>query len=189
MTSTHPVIEELAALFATEGAREYLGEAVSQGEHMRQAGHLATRAGAAAPLVAAALLHDVGHFKGTLSGVELMRGNDNHHSQTGASFLAQWFGPAVTEPVRLHVDAKRYLCAVEQNYFDKLSAASVYTLSVQGGPMSKEEIGTYEVSPHARDAVALRRFDEQAKDPGAKTPAFECFAELLEGLLIRNDRR
>ena len=77
-----------------------------------------------------------GHFHGTHTGEDLMRGTDNHHSETGADWLSPWFGPAVTEPIRLHVAAKRYLCAVEPGYFERLSEASVFTLSVQGGPMS-----------------------------------------------------
>ena len=103
-------------------AQDYLGEPVSVAVHMRQAGALAQAAGAPAEQVAAALLHDVGHIcGGTVSGRELMAGSDNRHGEAGADWLAQWFGPEVTEPVRLHVAAKRYLCTVEPGYFGKLS--------------------------------------------------------------------
>ncbi len=132
--TTEPVTL-IAGLFDGEGASEYLGEEVSQAAHMLQAAALAAGDGAAPPLVAAALLHDVGHFTGVagaVSGHQLMAGTDNRHSDTGAAWLAQWFGPAVTEPVRLHVAAKRYLCAVEPGYAATLSAASDYTLSVHG---------------------------------------------------------
>jgi gamma-butyrobetaine dioxygenase len=176
-------IARLAALFATEGTSEYLGEPVTQAAHMLQAATLAEQAGAGKELIAAALLHDVGHFTGAISGAELMRGTDNKHSDTGAAWLAQWFGPEVTEPVRLHVAAKRYLCAVEPGYADQLSEASVYTLSVQGGPMSEEEAREFAASPHAEAACELRRWDDQAKDPAARTPPFEHFAPLLGELL------
>jgi len=182
MTAADPV-RVIAELFAAEGASEYLGEPVTQAAHMLQAGALAEAAAAAPDLVAAALLHDVGHFTGVISGAELMNGRDNRHGDAGADWLAQWFGPAVTEPVRLHVAAKRYLCAVEPGYFDRLSEASVYTLGVQGGPMSDEEVAAFEAGPHSARAVALRRWDEAAKDPDADVPAFAHYRGLLAALV------
>jgi len=176
-------VDVIGALFAGEGAQDYLGEEVSVAVHMRQAGTLAEAAGAPATQVAAALLHDVGHICGrTVSGRELMEGTDNRHGEAGAAWLAQWFGEEVTEPVRLHVAAKRYLCAVEPGYYSKLSAASVYTLSVQGGPMNPAEAAAFEALPHAQAAVAVRRWDEEAKDPAAETPEVEHFRALLTRL-------
>lgn len=175
-------VDAIAELFANEGAGEYLGEPVSQAEHMLQAGMLAEAEGAPPALVAAALLHDVGHFHGVVTGRDLMRGIDNRHSDTGAEWLAQWFGPDVCEPVRLHVAAKRYLCAVEPSYFHQLSPASVHTLEVQGGPMSPDEVAAFEAGGYAEAAVRLRRWDEGAKDPNAPTPAFDHFRPLLESL-------
>jgi gamma-butyrobetaine dioxygenase len=172
----------IAALFASEGAAGYLGEPVSQAAHMLQAGALAERAGATSDLVAATLLHDVGHFTGTRTGEDLMRGTDNRHGEQGAAWLAQWFGPEVTEPVRLHVAAKRYLCAVEPGYLSRLSPASVFTLGVQGGPMRPDEILAFEANPHAGPACQVRRWDDQAKDPDAPVPPFEHFAPLLAAL-------
>ena len=166
-------IDAIAGLFAGPGARDYLGEAVTIGEHMRQAGALAEAAGAPAPLVAAALLHDVGHLRGE---------TDARHGSGGASWLSQWFGPEVTEPVRLHVAAKRYLCATEPGYSSLLSSESVRTLALQGGPMTSEQAAAFEALPHARDAVAVRRWDDQAKDPALTPPGFAHFAPLLEGL-------
>ncbi len=179
---TTQALEEIRSLFASEGMRDYLGEPVTLAAHMLQAGALARAAGADDPLVAASLLHDVGHFHGFFSGSDLMSGTDNHHSYTGASWLSTWFGPEVTEPVRLHVAAKRYLCAVEPDYFAKLSAASVYTLSVQGGPMKRDELVAFEASSFAEDAEAVRRWDDMAKDPNASMPQFEDFGALLEHL-------
>jgi gamma-butyrobetaine dioxygenase len=173
----------IAGLFASEGAAEYLGEPVTQAAHMLQAAALAEQDGAPPALVAAALLHDVGHFHGAVTGHDLMHGTDNRHSHTGADWLAQWFGPEVTEPVRLHVAAKRYLCATEPGYAAALSPASVYTLGVQGGPMQGAELEEFTASPYAADAVRVRRWDDQAKDPQAGAPEFSHFRPLLSGLL------
>ncbi|NJP43315.1 2-trimethylaminoethylphosphonate dioxygenase [Actinacidiphila epipremni] len=177
-------LDPLAELFAGPGAAEYLGEEVTVAEHMLQAGALAEAEGAAPHLVAAALLHDVGHFDGAhVTGKELMAGSDNRHSHTGADLLARWFGPEVTEPVRLHVAAKRYLCAVEPGYRERLSAASEYTLQVQGGPMGEQEAAAFARLPYARDAVAVRRWDEAAKQPSADGRTFAHFLPLLTALL------
>src|SRR6266566_7039466 len=112
---------------------------------MRQAAALAAAAGADAPLVAAALLHDVGHLRGE---------TDARHGAAGAHWLSRWFGDPVTEPVRLHVAAKRYLCATEPGYFGLLSPESVRTLARQGGPMTPEQAAAFAALPYARDAGA-----------------------------------
>jgi gamma-butyrobetaine dioxygenase len=177
------VVETLAGLFATSGSSDYFGEPVTQAAHMLQAAALAEAAGAGTALVAAALLHDVGHFVGEISGADLMRGTDNRHGDAGADWLSRWFPPAVTEPVRLHVAAKRYLCAIEPGYYDRLSDASRYTLSVQGGPMSGGEVAGFARAPYAADAIALRRFDEAAKQPSAVVPGFGRYEELLRSLI------
>jgi gamma-butyrobetaine dioxygenase len=166
-------VETIRDLFTGPAARNHLGEPVPIGEHMLQAGALAEAAGAEDPLVAAALLHDVGHLFGA---------DEDRHGESGALWLSQWFGTAVTEPVRLHVPAKRYLCAVDAGYFGLLSAESVRTLSRQGGPMPAAEVTTFESLPHARDAVAVRRWDDRAKDPAVSPPRFTHFAPLLEAL-------
>ncbi|MFI2609892.1 TauD/TfdA family dioxygenase [Kitasatospora sp. NPDC018619] len=176
-------LDTIAALFAGEGAGEYLGEEVTMAEHMLQAAAAAEAAGAPDHLVAAALLHDVGHFRGALHGRDLMAGRDNRHSDSGADWLARWFGPEVTEPVRLHVAAKRYLCAVEPGYRERLSAASEYTLGVQGGPMDGRQAAAFAELPGALDAVAVRRWDEQAKVAGAPTPGFAHYRPLLAALM------
>ena len=183
MTGPDP-IQMIADLFAGEGASDYLGEPVTQASHMLQAAALAEGAGAGPELVAAALLHDVGHFTGAVSGHELMSGGrDNRHSDAGADWLAQWFGEEVTEPVRLHVAAKRYLCAVEPGYLAALSPASAYTLGVQGGPMGVAERAEFEANPQAGAALRLRRWDDAAKDPAASPPAFGYYKSMLRRLL------
>jgi phosphonate degradation associated HDIG domain protein len=173
----------IAAAFASEGARDYLGEPVSQAVHMLQAAALAERDGAGDALIAAALLHDVGHFAGAVSGLDLMRGTDTRHGDSGAAWLAQWFGPEVTEPVRLHVAAKRYLCATEPGYAALLSPASVYTLRVQGGPMQPAELAEFEAEPHAAAAIRVRRWDDAAKDPDAPAPSLDHFRPVLRALV------
>jgi gamma-butyrobetaine dioxygenase len=180
--SADEVVRVLADRFASDGAAEYLGEPVTQAAHMLQAAMLAERDGAEAALVAAALLHDVGHFAEAMTGHDLMSGTDTRHGEAGASWLAQWFGPEVTEPVRLHVAAKRYLCATEPDYLAALSPASVYTLGVQGGPMQGDELGGFEARPHAAAAIRVRRWDDQAKDPEVTPPPFSHFEELLRSL-------
>jgi gamma-butyrobetaine dioxygenase len=187
MTHADPVCQ-IADLFASEGAAEYLGEPATQAAHMLQAAHLAEREEAGDALVAAALLHDVGHFTGTVSGQQLMAGTDNRHSHAGADWLAQWFGPDVTEPVRMHVAAKRYLCAVEPGYADTLSPASVYTLGVQGGPMQGDALAKFAASPYAEDACRLRRWDDAAKEPAAAAPPFAHFRPLLIRLVSARGR-
>ena len=167
-------VEIIGDLFAGPGAQAYLGEPVTIGTHMRQAGALAEAAGADPALVAAALLHDVAHLR---------QETDARHGEAGARWLSRWFGEEVTEPVRLHVAAKRYLCATEPGYFALLSAESVRTLARQGGPMTAEDAAAFEALPYAGDAVAVRRWDDQAKDPAVTPPDFSHFAALLDALV------
>ena len=178
-------VETIGELFAGPGARDHMGEPVPIGEHMLQAGALAEAAGADAPLVAAALLHDIGHLLGESTGEGLAPPEDaeDRHGETGARWLAQWFGPAVTEPVRLHVPAKRYLCAADAGYFGLLSAESVRTLALQGGAMTAAEVTAFGALPFSRDAVAVRRWDDEAKDPAVMAPSFAHFAPLLAALV------
>jgi gamma-butyrobetaine dioxygenase len=171
----------ITALFAGEGAAAYLGEPVSQAAHMLQAAALAERDQAANALVAAALLHDVGHFAGTLGG-DANRGADNRHEESGAAWLAQWFGEEVTEPVRLHVVAKRYLCTVEPGYAASLSPASVSSLGVQGGPLQRAELARFEANPYAAGAVRVRHWDDAAKKPQARVPGLDHYTTVLREL-------
>jgi gamma-butyrobetaine dioxygenase len=176
--------DRLRELFNGPGTADYLGEDVSQAQHMLQTAALAEHDGAPTELVIAALLHDVGHFTGPLTGADLMGGTDNRHSHVAADWLARWFGPTVTEPIRLHVAAKRYLCAVDPTYAAVLSEASKYTLEVQGGPMSSEEVSAFEAEPYASDAVRLRRWDDAAKDATQAVPSIDHYEQRL-ALLAR----
>ena len=179
-------IERIAELFAGEGLRSYLGEEISIAVHMLQAGALAELSGATDHLVAAALLHDVGHFAAVSrrqTDGQQLESVDFRHQDSGADWLAEWFPLDVSEPVRLHVMAKRYLCRVEPDYVARLSPASVHTLSLQGGPLTDGEARLFESLPYAAAAVSVRRWDDVAKDPTMDTPPFGHFRPLLGHLL------
>lgn len=148
---------------------------VTQRQHALQAAWLAERDGHPDALVAAALLHDVGHLVHDLGENPAEEGVDDRHEELGHAWLARHFGPEVTEPVRLHVAAKRYLCATEADYFAKLSPDSVLSLSLQGGPMSSAEVSAFEALPHHAQAVQLRRYDEEAKIKDLATPPVAHF--------------
>jgi phosphonate degradation associated HDIG domain protein len=156
---------------------------VTQREHALQAAWLAEQAGCPDALIVASLLHDVGHLVHDLGANPAADGVDDRHEERGHAFLEAWFGPEVTEPVRLHVAAKRYLCATEADYFARLSPDSVLSLSLQGGPMSGEEAADFAALPQAAAAVQLRRFDEQAKIKGQATPPVDHFIPTVQRCL------
>jgi phosphonate degradation associated HDIG domain protein len=173
-------IEFLLRLFKERGDGAYLGEPVSQTEHALQAAWAAERAGAGGPLVAAALLHDIGHLLHDLPEDCALAGVDEAHEARGAGWLSRHFGPEVAEPVRLHVAAKRFLCATDPTYASRLSEASLRSLRLQGGPFTPDEAARFRDRPHAEAAITLRRLDEQAKVPGLRTPGLEHFRPCLE---------
>jgi gamma-butyrobetaine dioxygenase len=175
----------LSRLFQERGQEAYLGEAVSQLEHALQSAWAAEKAGADSSLIVAALLHDLGHLLHNLPESRALDGIDDRHEGLGARWVERWFGPAVSEPVRLHVAAKRYLCAVEEGYHEALSEASQRSLKLQGGPMSPAEVEAFRRNAHAEAAVALRRWDDEAKVPGLATPDLEHFRPHLERTVRR----
>lgn len=176
-------IEFILDLFARRGAEEYMGEAVSMAQHMEQSAACAEADGAPDSLVIAALLHDIGHFIGEHPIEALENGVDNLHEQAGADYLARHFPPEVTEPIRLHVAAKRYLCATDAAYFDRLSPASVNSLMVQGGPMNAAEVAAFEANPHHRAAVRLRLYDDDGKVAGLSIKPIAEYRARLRALL------
>jgi phosphonate degradation associated HDIG domain protein len=178
------LLERIFRLFAERGAAAYLGEAVSQAEHALQAAWAAERAGAASALVSAALLHDVGHLLHELPDDCAGHGVDDRHEALGAAWLGAHFGPEVAEPVRLHVAAKRFLCAAEPGYRNGLSEASLVSLRLQGGPFSAAEAERFRQGPFAAAAVALRRWDDGAKVERLLTPPLEHFRPHLEAALV-----
>jgi len=175
-------VDEIFALFKQRGTGAYYGESVSMAEHMLQAAHCAQAEGAPAPLVIAALLHDVGHLIETVPADIADWTTDAHHEEVGSRWLAQRFPAAVSEPVRLHVPAKRYLCATDDAYFAKLSPASVITLELQGGPMTRDQAARFEAETFYREAVRVRRWDDAGKIAGLPTPALEDYRVLIKSL-------
>ena len=177
------VVDEVCELFATRGHAAYVGEQVSQLEHALQAAYHAERAAADDALVTAALLHDIGHLLHKLPEDAADHGIDTRHEQIGQVWLARHCGPEVTEPVRLHVAAKRYLCATDPVYLAQLSPASTQSLRLQGGPFTSEEVSQFERHQHYRAAVTLRRWDDLAKVPGMQVPGLDHYRPRLARVL------
>jgi len=180
----HPIVSEIITLFNEKGGSMYGGEAVTQLEHALQGATLARQQGATSSLVTAALLHDIGHLLHDLPQDAPDEGVDDVHENLAAQFLAAHFTPDVVEPVRLHVEAKRYLCATENGYLQLLSAPSIQSLALQGGPMDKSEVSDFEQSPYYKQAVQLRIWDDSAKDPSVQTAPIESFADDIAAALL-----
>ena len=178
------VTEEILAIFQERGSSAYFGESVSMAEHALQAAHFAQLAAAPPALIVAALLHDIGHLVDQVPSDIADWTVDAHHEQVGSLWLAKRFGPAVSEPVRLHVPAKRYLLATDPTYFTKLSPASVITLKLQGGPMTTDEVATFETERFHGEAVRVRQWDDQGKVMGLKTPSFSDYRSFIEQLSV-----
>ncbi|HJV41107.1 HD domain-containing protein [Caulobacter sp.] len=178
---------ELTDLFTRLGGLHY-GEDVSQLAHALQTAHHAKADGASPALVAAALLHDVGHLMQKIGEDAADQGVDTRHEHIGAGYLARAFGPDVTEPIRLHVAAKRYRVAVDAVYLENLSKASLQSLALQGGPMSPEEIEAFLAEPAVEAALRLRTYDEAGKAPEAEVASFESYHDLLRDLIGRADQ-
>jgi len=168
-------VELILQLFREHGDSQYGFEAVSQLEHGLQTAALALQAGASEELVAAALLHDIGHLLHNLPEDAPDQGIDDRHEDMGGNWLAGRFCNEAVTAVRLHVPAKRYLCTIDSSYHDELSAPSRQSLILQGGPMTPTEVAKFEAHPCHRQSVQLRRWDDLAKEPGATTPTLEFF--------------
>ncbi len=182
-TDPSAVVDEIIRLFRERGDRRY-GEDVTERTHSSQCALLAEQAGCPPALVAAALLHDVGHLLHDLGEDVAQRGVDAHHEVGGDRWLRQWFGQEVTEPARLHVAAKRYLCTIDAAYRAGLSSASARSLELQGGLMTPEEVAAFEASPHHRAALQLRHFDDRGKDSDKPAVDLERFRPVLEALVL-----
>ena len=173
--------DEIAAAFDRRGGDSY-GEGVSQVEHALQCAQCAERDGAGAALVLATLLHDIGHLLHDFPDDVAEQGIDTQHESLGSAWLSRHFGPEISEPVRLHVPAKRFLATTEPGYFARISPASHLSLRLQGGLMSEEETRRFTAEPFAQDAIRLRRWDDEGKVPGLATPGLDHFLRDLENL-------
>ena len=174
------IVAFLADIFQRRGAESYLGEDVTMAEHMLQGALLAEQDGAPDELVVAALLHDIGHYTSEFGTYSPEDTRDKHHDAAGARVLEPFFPPVVVECVRLHVAAKRYLCAKNPAYLEQLSSASIHTLSLQGGPMSEDEIGEFEQNPFCKEVVKVRKWDDDGKVAGRVTKTFSAYANVLQ---------
>ncbi len=177
-------IDDIFATFRAFGNLHY-GEDISQMDHILQCGHLARTDGASDALIAAALMHDIGQFIDDAGNAAETKGIDARHEITGAAYLSAHFPEAVTEPVRLHVEAKRYLCSAEPGYLEALSRASTISLHLQGGPHNPQEMRDFLANPFAEDTLRLRRYDDMGKQHDWDVPELESYRPLLESLLRR----
>lgn len=175
-----PTLQTVIDILERQGAEQYGSEPVSQLAHALQSAALAEQAGSRPELIAAALLHDIGHLVDNKFQVGQDNPVDRHHENIGSAYLKLAMPPAVTEPIRLHVPAKRYLCWADAAYFGGLSQASVRSLELQGGVFDEAEARTFIEQPYAEDAVALRRWDDLAKVPDAETPPLAHFIPYVE---------
>ena len=166
---------DIEQLFAQRGCEQYAGEPVTQLEHALQTALLAQDDGADDELVTVALLHDLGHLLHDLGATPTLQGVDDVHQYRALPFLRGLFGDAVLDPIKLHVDAKRYLCATRPGYHEALSADSKRSLALQGGVFSNEQAGAFLLQPGAPGAVRLRIWDDLAKAQGLETPPLAHF--------------
>ena len=174
--------EDVIDLLAARGGDSYFGEPVTVLEHCLQAAYFASQGGSSSAQIVAGLLHDVGHLLHEENEDVAEHGLDTRHEELGQQFLAAHLPASVTEPIRLHVAAKRYLCFVDPAYLQALSPSSVLSLGLQGGPMTQEEAAQFLALPFAREAVALRRWDDEAKIPSLTVPDAYTYLSALKAL-------
>lgn len=183
---TKATLFDLLEILRSRGYEQYGGEAVTQLEHALQCATLAQENQASPELITACLFHDLGHLVHNLGENAAEKGVDDHHEHRAIPWLKPLFSEAVTEPIRLHVEAKRYLCAVDSDYFDSLSTNSQQSLRLQGGLFSTQEVEMFLALPYAKDAIQLRYWDEIAKTPERITPFLENFMAVLETSLRKS---
>jgi phosphonate degradation associated HDIG domain protein len=183
-------VDEIARLLAEKGQRQYGREAVSQLDHALQCAQLAEEKDETRETIVAALLHDLGHLLAADrdSNPAAPRERDDLHQYIALPFLRGLLPAGVLEPIRLHVDAKRYLCATEATYWDTLSPASKRSLELQGGIYGAEEAERFMKQPFAAEAVRLRRYDDWAKDPAKLTPSLSHFLQMLDAVAAEQGR-
>jgi [1-hydroxy-2-(trimethylamino)ethyl]phosphonate dioxygenase len=183
------IVAFIGDIFERRGSEEYLGEPVTMAEHMLQGAHFAEKANEPAEIVVAALLHDIGHFTSEFGTFSIKDTKDKYHEEAGALLLEQFFPTVVTDCVRHHVAAKRYLCATKPEYFDRLSDASIHSLNLQGGPMTKDEIAEFEKNKNLRDIVKVRYYDEAGKRSDLETKPFSYYAPIVQRIVDHHCKR
>ncbi len=182
MTQPAPdtIVDFIGDIFTRCGDTEYLGEPVTMAQHMLQGAWLAEQQDLPDDVIVAALLHDIGHFTSEFGTFTMNDTEDRFHEEAGAKVLEGFFPSIVTDCVRHHVAAKRYLCATRPEYFKRLSEASVHSLNLQGGPMSPEEVTAFELNPNLPKIIQVRYLDEAGKNPDMQTPDYWHFAPVVQ---------
>ncbi len=177
------IVAFLGDIFERRGGEEYLGEPVTMAEHMLQGAHFAEKAGEPDVIVVSALLHDIGHFTSEFGTFSMDDTKDRLHEEAGAKVLEAYFPTLVTDCVRYHVAAKRYLCAAKPEYFKRLSEASIHSLNLQGGPMSDAEVEAFEEEPNLAQIVKVRYYDEAGKRADLQTKPFSHYAPMVQRIV------
>ncbi len=182
-------LNDIRDLFLQLGSQRYGSESVSQLDHALQCATLAEAEQSSPELIAACLLHDIGHLLHPLGEDATNHLIDDRHEYRAIPYLQRWFSSAVTSPICLHVKAKRYLCATDSTYWSSLSPASQRSLEQQGGIFSSSEAQRFIQLPFAPEAVQLRRWDDFAKVPGLTTPPLDHFIPYLKTCLGQDTER
>lgn len=182
------IVAFIGDIFERCGDEEYLGEPVTMAEHMLQGATIAEQNGQDEVIIVGALLHDIGYFTSEFGTFSMEDTEDRYHEEAGAEVLSQFFPSVITDCVRYHVAAKRYLCATRPDYFKRLSPASVHSLNLQGGPMSDEEVVEFERNPNLKEILQVRYLDEAGKRADMETPPFSHFAPVVQRIVDRHCR-
>ncbi|UWQ01691.1 HD domain-containing protein [Aliiroseovarius crassostreae] len=180
------IVEFIGGIFERRGGEEYLGEPVTMAEHMLQGATIAEQNGQSEEVIVGALLHDIGHFTSEFGTYHPDDTEDRHHEDAGAEVLERFFPSVITDCVRYHVAAKRYLCATKPEYYKRLSPASAHTLELQGGPMNAEEVAEFAANPNLKEIIAVRYLDEAGKRDDMETPDFWHFAPMVQRMVDRH---
>ena len=177
------IVDFIGSIFEKRGDEEYLGEPVTMGQHMLQGATMAEQSSEPDEIIIGTLLHDIGHFTSEFGTFSMEDTEDRYHEDAGAAVLEQFFPKIITDCCRHHVAAKRYLCATDPEYFQKLSTASIHSLNLQGGPMCEAEIKDFEKNPNLKKILKVRLYDDAGKIPDMVTPSFWHFAPLVQKMV------
>ena len=177
------IVDFIGSIFEKRGDEEYLGEPVTMGQHMLQGATMAEKSREPDEIIIGTLLHDIGHFTSEFGTFSMEDTEDRYHEDAGAAVLEQFFPKVITDCCRHHVAAKRYLCATDPEYFQKLSTASIHSLNLQGGPMSEAELKDFEKNPNLKKILKVRLYDGAGKIPDMITPSFWHFAPLVQKMV------